>query len=282
MKSKIIFFLKIIINSFLAVVFKFRISNYIFKNIINFVMESYTEVVYRNLNLRITTPNSLCKWRALTFSSKEPETLEWIDSMPKKSIFWDIGANIGLYSIYAAKSKNCKVWAFEPSVFNLELLARNIFINDLTKQIVIVPLALNDSLRSSQLKLTTKEWGGALSNFGRNFGWDGKMIKEVFEFQTIGISLDEVKKLLKIPQPDFIKIDVDGLEHFILKGGHDVLSATKEVLIEINDDFKDQAKKSNDILTDLGLVLKEKRQAEYIASNTDGWQYTYNQIWVRK
>ena len=52
------------------------------------------------------TPNSIIKWRVDTILSKEPETIEWIDSFKsdskEKIIFWDIGANIGLYSLYAA------------------------------------------------------------------------------------------------------------------------------------------------------------------------------------
>lgn len=49
------------------------------------------------------TPNLLSHYRAISFSVKEPDTLEWIDKMPKNGILWDVGANVGLYSIYAAK-----------------------------------------------------------------------------------------------------------------------------------------------------------------------------------
>jgi hypothetical protein len=79
-------------------------------------MERVFVVSLDGLRLKILTPNSLCEWRAKTFSTKEPETLEWIDSIQKDSILWDVRANIGLYSIYAAKRQNCSVWAFEPSV----------------------------------------------------------------------------------------------------------------------------------------------------------------------
>ena len=71
-------------------------------------------------------------WRVDTYFSKEPETLEWIDSFQEKEnlIFWDIGANIGLYSIYnTLKNNNSKTIAFEPSTSNLRILSRNISIN---------------------------------------------------------------------------------------------------------------------------------------------------------
>ena len=63
---------------------------------------------------KLAVPNWLAGWRVDTFSSKEPETLEWIDSLPEGSVLWDVGANVGLYSVYAAKKRRCRVWAFEP------------------------------------------------------------------------------------------------------------------------------------------------------------------------
>ena len=76
-------------------------------------------------------------------------------------VFVDVGANVGLYSIYAAKKKNLQVIAFEPSVFNLELLARNLFLNDLQDHVTIAPFALSDGLGTSVMHMTTTEWGGS-------------------------------------------------------------------------------------------------------------------------
>lgn len=258
-----------------------RIGQYLFNQILNTAMKRVQEVSHGGVLLRFSAPNSLCDWRAKTFSTKEPETLSWIDSIPETSVLWDVGANIGLYSVYAAKKRNCQVWAFEPSVFNLELLARNIFINGLTKQVCIVPVALSDRLGSSQMRMTTTEWGGALSTFGQEFGWDGEAIRQVFEFQTIGLSMEDAVQKIAIPKPDYIKMDVDGLEHFILKGGPVVLQDVKGILIEVNDDFHEQAEQCRKLLSESGLVLKEKRHSEMIATNTNGFQNSYNQIWIR-
>ncbi len=140
-----------------------RIGRYLETLLIESVMKRVVRIFHKGIPLIFSAPNALSKWRYETFSSKEPETLEWIDAMHPGSVLWDIGANIGLYSIYAAKKLNCKVWAFEPSVFNLELLARNIYLNDLSKNICIVPVALSDKLGSSQMKMTSTEWGGAIN-----------------------------------------------------------------------------------------------------------------------
>lgn len=63
--------------------------------------------VYRVIQNRVeyifSCPNDVTRWKAETYFTKEPETIEWIDTFNEGDIFFDIGANIGLYSIYAAK-----------------------------------------------------------------------------------------------------------------------------------------------------------------------------------
>ena len=96
--------------------------------------------------LYLATPNFLNRYRHKTFFTKEPETLQWMDSFAQNAVFYDIGANVGLYSIYAAKKRNAQVYSFEPSFFNLEFLARNVYMNNLTENIFIFPVALNDTI----------------------------------------------------------------------------------------------------------------------------------------
>jgi FkbM family methyltransferase len=282
MKKRVKSTLKNILNGSLNVIYRTMPGRYFFNRVVGTVMEKVGEVTHNGVSLKFATPNGLCDWRVRTFTSKEPETLEWIEKITPGSVLWDIGANVGLYAVYAAKKSNCIVYAFEPSVFNLELLARNSALNDLADKICIIPFPLSDKIGKSFMRLTTTEWGGALSTFDKEFGWDGKPIKKVFEFQTIGVSMDDAAQLLNIPQPEYIKIDVDGLEHFILRGGISVLKNIKEILIEVNDDFIEQAEDCHKLLTEAGLVLLEKKHSEMIANNTQGFQNSYNQIWARK
>jgi FkbM family methyltransferase len=270
-----------LINVFFKTIRKSKYGQILNSIIVDSITNSTTKVTHGGMELFFSTPNRLCSWRAETFGSKEPETLEWIDKLDNNCVLWDIGANVGIYSVYAAKKRNAKVWAFEPSVFNLELLARNIHLNNLSENICIVPIALSDKIGASLMQLTTTDWGGALSTFGEDFGWDGEKIRKVFEYKTIGLSIDETINNLDIKNPDYIKIDVDGLEHFILKGGKSVLSKVKGVLIEINDDFYIQANECKKHLQDAGLNLKEKRHSEMIANNNYGFENSYNQIWTR-
>ena len=281
MKTQLKEALKAAIRCLLGIGGKTRVGRYVLKEILSTSIEEVRDVSHAGLRLRFAAPNALCDWRARTFAQKEPETLAWIDSIPEDAVLWDVGANVGLYAVYAAKQRTCRVWAFEPSVFNLELLARNIHLNELVSQICIVPFALSNAIGSNQLRMTTTEWGGALSTFGKDYGWDGEVIRKIFEFQTMGLPMDAARDLLGVPQPDFIKIDVDGIEHLILSGGASVLSAVREVLIEVNDDFREQADECERLLKSAGLTMRHKLHSEMIENSTTGFRNTYNQIWAR-
>jgi FkbM family methyltransferase len=243
------------------------------------VIEKTRSTRYNGIDLVFSVPNRINHFRFETFSTKEPETLEWINSIPKGSVLWDIGANVGLYTCYAAKARGCQVFAFEPSVFNLEFLARNIFLNKVTKQVVIVPLPLSEKLASNTLNMQSTDWGGAKSSFGQDFGHDGQPLDKVFEFQTIGISMMDAAKLLSIPEPDYLKVDVDGIEHLILKGATTILQNIKGIIIEIDDGFEKQSMDSTQCLKEAGLVLKEKRQSDMFKNGL--YKNIYNQIWHR-
>ena len=258
---------------------KTRIGRYFNEQMIDAFMSRTEEVRHAGLNFTFSTPNELSTWRAKTFLTKEPETLAWIDEMPQGSVFWDVGANVGLYSLYAAKKRQCNVWAFEPSVFNLELLARNINLNQLTDNICIVPLALSDQLRDSHLNMISTSWGGALSAFGSNIGFDGKKIDVSFKVRTIGLTMEDAVQRLLLPRPDYIKIDVDGIEHLILKGGANLLKNVKGILIEINDSLEEQSKDSQTFLFQSGLTLISKHHSAF--TNQDLSIQCNNQIWLR-
>ena len=228
-----------------------------------------------NKKLTFYTPNFLMRYRHKTFFSKEPETLQWIDQFKSNSVFLDIGANVGLYSIYAAKTKNTTVYAFEPSFFNLEYLARNIFINGLSEKINIIPLALNNTAGINPFHLTSTAWGGALSTFDQKFDDSGKEMHPEFVYKTTGIDLDTLSKLLQLEKADYVKIDVDGLEHIILSGAKNTLKNARDILVEINDNFSEQREVSDKILVELGFELDQK---VYTEVNT---KQVANQIWKK-
>jgi len=240
------------------------------ESLLRFILNRTRRIKHRGIGMLFYTPNFLTKYRIESFSTKEPETLAWIDSFEKKSIFWDIGANIGIYSIYAAK-KDVNVFSFEPSVFNLELLAKNISINSLDSNVSIIPIALSNKTEINSFQLTNISWGGALSTFGKDFDQYGEKIQTCFKYKYLGISGDDIVKVFNMPLPNYIKIDVDGIEHLILNGLLNTLDSVSEILIEINEDFEEQKTTTEKILSNLGFIFIDKF---YLGSERH-----FNQLW---
>ena len=193
------------------------------------------------------TPNYLVEWRVRTFLTKEPETIDWINNFKinNEFIFWDVGANIGLYSIYAALkfNKKIKIIAFEPSSSNIRILTRNISINNFSEIINVNQIALTDK-KNVFLNMNEPEFieGSSLNTFGENFNYEGKEFRSKQKYKIFGTTLDSMidEKILMVP--DYIKIDVDGIEHLILRGGDKLFFSKKikSVLIEINENFENQ------------------------------------------
>jgi len=119
MKKLIKTIMKRVVVGFASILNLSKAGRFLQNEIINNVMRIQKTVHHNGCTLYFSTPNMVNYFRADSFSTKEPETLEWIDSIPIGSVVWDIGANIGLYSCYAANQRSCTIFSFEPSVFNL-------------------------------------------------------------------------------------------------------------------------------------------------------------------
>ena len=85
--------------------------------------------------IKFRTPSARALWRAETLLDKEPATIRWIDTFSPGEVLWDIGANIGIYSLYAGVVKGVEVLAFEPASFNHALLCDNIRLNGLEDRV---------------------------------------------------------------------------------------------------------------------------------------------------
>ena len=128
--------------------------------------------------------------------------------------------------------------------------------------------------------MSNTDWGGALSTFGEKLSFDGSDLKSVFKYTTMSISLDECISFFKFPQPDHIKIDVDGIEHIILSGASKTLMRTKSVLIEINEEVEGNKEKCEKTLKDSGFKFLKKTSLDY--TDEGKFKNCYNHIWVRK
>jgi hypothetical protein len=120
--------------------------------------------------LEITTPRGPLKMvghghrsyrRAKTLLTKEPHTLEWIDAMPAGCRFWDIGANIGTMSLYAALRGDLSISAFEPSAVNFHLLTANMQLNNFSA--LCFPFGFSDRNIIDTLECDAFGAGGAFT-----------------------------------------------------------------------------------------------------------------------
>jgi hypothetical protein len=75
------------------------------------------------------------------------------------------------------------------------------------------------------------EWAGSGSSFGETE--DEVSDSESFKYVTIGLPADQVREGFKIPFPEYIKLDVDGIEALILAGAKEILTKAKSVLVEV-------------------------------------------------
>ena len=252
--------------------------------------DSYQTIKILGQNVSFFVPNSLTKWRVETFFSKEPETLDWIDNFKngegKKIIFWDIGGNIGLYSIYAAlKYQNIDVTTFEPSTSNLQTLSRNISINKLNEKIKICQIPLTNKNNSFlMMKESQFEEGGALHVFGENFDFEGNKFIEKNSYKIYGTSINYLLDNKILETPDYIKIDVDGIEHLILLGANKHLqnSKIKSLSIEINEQFIEQRDKILNIMKLNNFITLHKKQNDELYKKNSKFSKSFNYVFIKK
>jgi len=161
---------------------------------------------------------------------------KWIDSFDNNSFFVDIGANIGLYSLYAA-TKKINVIAFEPESLNFACLNLNIKDNNLEKYITAYPISIHDKNEVSVLNMRTMKFGGSGSSFDTTVDENQENFDPIFKQGSISFKLDEVLKKKNFI-PNYIKIDVDGNELNVINSMPETLKSKylKSVCIELNPD----------------------------------------------
>ena len=221
------------------------------------------EVVRSGKHLQFHIPNDRCLYRAESLFDKEPETIEWIDGFKESSVFWDVGACVGTYTVYAGITKNARVIAVEPSVFNLEWLAKNINTNGLAGNVTVIPLALSSSTQLADFRMQVTEWGGALSSFGVEYNHEGNTFSPRFQYSTIGCSIAFLIKQFGLPTPDYVKVDVDSIEHLVIEGLLPVIASVESIALE-NSRNKDVTHRCTELLCANNFGIQQVGRANTI------------------
>ena len=180
------------------------------------------------MRIKIKTRTPWERWRVATFYDKEPETIEWIDGFDGGT-FWDIGANIGVFSLWCAyRHPQMRIHAFETMRANFLRLWENIFMNDHINT-TAHHIALDVSDGNSALFAVPRTETGASG------GQVGRPVKDAKEEYLVPVFTgDLLAQLYGVPA--YVKIDTDGNEYEILCGMQSVLmsKSLKGVLVEVN------------------------------------------------
>ena len=195
----------------------------------------YVKMLFGETPILFATPNEKCSYFALSINEREPKTNEWIKSFSKGDVFFDIGANNGIYGLMAARLSDCEVYAFEPHFGSYYVLCLNIYANQLQERMHAYPLAISAQDGFGTLYLSALYAGKSLNNFGVSRPHHDPLWNATIPQASITASLDHLTQALGVI-PTHIKIDVDGIEPDIVNGAAQTLNDTrvKSVMVELD------------------------------------------------
>ena len=199
------------------------------------------EVAHASGAVRYLTPSRHLKWRVDSLFEKEPSTIEWIAGFRPDEVLVDVGANVGMYSVWAAKTRGVRVYAFEPEAQNYALLNRNIVLNGLADRVKAYCLALSNVEGFSELHLSDLRAGGSCHSLGERVDFAHRPMQPEYSQGCISARLDDLVRRGVVPEPHYVKIDVDGFEPKVIAGAAAALRGArlKSLLVEINQNLPD-------------------------------------------
>ncbi len=233
------------------------------------------KVLIDDFSFTLSCTNWITHFRWFLFKRKEPEVRYYIDTYVKdKDIFYDIGANVGVFSIYAAKRyPHISVYCFEPEYSNLNTLKENIICNDLMLRTKICSVAVSNFVGLSMLHLQDISTGSAAHTESKkpiNMTDEGYPV--LWSEGIFSATLDYLCEQLGII-PNTMKIDTDGNEDKVLEGGIKTLSnpILRSLVIEMPHDDAEKSRYCYKLLKSAGLRLEWSDRIK-----------TKNEIWVRQ
>ena len=177
------------------------------------------------VKFNLSCTNWITHFRWYLFKTKEQEVRHFIDQYVKDGdVFFDIGANVGVFSIYAAKKfDNIRVYSFEPEFSNLNLLKDNIICNQLPDRVKPYSLAVSDFDGMSSLNIQDYTPGAAVHTENRDtIDKTDEGYRVIWSEGVCAMTVDSICEQLKVI-PSIMKLDTDGNEDKILQGARKVL-----------------------------------------------------------
>jgi FkbM family methyltransferase len=184
--------------------------------------------------------HSVSERSRLRSCAKEPRTVRWLEANTAKyRVFYDIGANVGAYSLIAASTaEDMKVFAFEPSFSTYGSLVRNTLLNRLEHRVHTYPIALSNHTGESRFHMSSMASGAAEHSVDRPIDMYGKVFTPMAVYGVLTFEMDAFRSMFGLPCPEFLKIDVDGNEVEVLRGAAQTLSDTtlRSILVEVREE----------------------------------------------
>lgn len=179
------------------------------------------------------------KHRAETLSQENDLVKEYITSLPKDKVFFDLGACIGTYSILAY-AQGLKICSFEVDEVNYKALVDNVQhffgINDqiIDSDFQFFNIGIADKKGEIELRIGQPEIGGHHKTLNLDSFCGHPSAAEYSHIKMVNVdSLDNLVKELELPLPDYIKIDIDGSEYAFLQGAKHCLEYATSIIIEL-------------------------------------------------
>jgi FkbM family methyltransferase len=169
-----------------------------------------------NGGIRFLCDTELEVWRAKSLLTKEPGTLQWLSKIQPGDVLYDIGANVGCYTLIAAKG-GARVYAFEPHVANAASLIRNVIANGLSDRVTVLTCAVGRHSGMQRFAYASYVAGSS----GHEIGAHG------FTELKSTVAIDALLDDHAIAAPMWIKIDIDGQEAEVIAGMSALLAGVR-------------------------------------------------------
>ena len=199
-----------------------------------------------------------------SITSFEYNHQDWLAAASHTGIFIDIGANIGFYSILAAKQYDFShIHAFEPNPDTYHRLQKNITLNNLTDKVTIHTVALGSEISHASLTAKRTHTGGSTLVPYNNNQSDSSVV------DVPVTTYDHLSTEQHIPAQEigFIKIDVEGYEYPVLQGMQDTLAQLRSgacLFIEIHP-HAPNAPETKELIEEYGFkMVKSSPQKNFL------------------
>lgn len=213
--------------------------------------------------LRFRCANALMARRACTLYIKEPGTIAWLDrEMRPDDVFLDIGANVGVYTLYAALRLGPAghVYAIEPHLPTAVALLENVAANGLGERVSVLACALAEEPGPARFDYGSWRAGSSRDQFppGRS---GAKTVKASVPGSAELKLVESVDRLVTdgiIRAPHVVKIDVDGAELPVLSGMRATLTGPDRPRTVQVERTPEDARAIEALLAECGYALRER------------------------